>query len=85
MGPHFPTNSSKSVRKYWESYCPSGSIHNFLDKLFYMHDKMLSWDISCMQTGLVAKGNNCCDCLFALLEDKALPKVGLLLKEGICS
>ena len=31
------------------------------------------------------KGNNCHDFLFASLEDKALLKGGLLLKDRICS
>ena len=35
--------------------------------------------------GILTKGNNFCDFLFASLPDNALPKWALLLKEIICS
>ena len=38
-----------------------------------------------MVSAILTKGNNFFDFLFASLEDRALPKWGLLLKEKICS
>ena len=50
-----------------------------------MMGKALSGELSCMQTDLVMKENNFYDFLFASLDDKARPKLGLLLMERICS
>ena len=47
--------------------------------------KALSGELSCMQTGLVTKGNNICGILFASLNGIAHSKWGLFFKERICS
>ena len=52
-------------------------------KVFYMTIKALPGELSCRHTGLVAKGHNFHDFLFAFLEKTALPKRGLLVEERI--
>ena len=52
----------------------------FYVKVSYVMGKELLGELSCMQTGLVTKGDNFCDCLFAT---KTPFKKGQLVKESI--
>ena len=52
--------------------------------IFHLRDNFIQFKMywyTTMLFGLVFKGDNFCDFLFASLKDKMLPKRGLLIKE----